>query len=505
MSATIEEQARAALDGVRLTPASAIRCQPIRWLWPGWLARGKLHILAGAPGTGKTTAALALAATITRGGRWPDGTVAPPGRVLVWSGEDDPADTLVPRLRAAGADLGRVLIVGDTLTEEEPRPFDPARDLQTLEWQLERYDDVALMIADPVVSAVAGDSHKNVEVRRSLQPLVNLGQRLDCAVLGISHFTKGSAGRDPTERVTGSIAFGALARIVLVTAKGEDGDRLLARAKSNIGQDGGGYRYTLEQIDIGGGMEASTVRWGEAIEGSAREILSDVEAAEDRDDPATDAAGFLFELLRYGARPAREVLSEAVDAGFSRDQMHRAKRKIGAVAVKLGMAGGWAWQLPKIAEDSEQDSPPSSLPSGVSNTNTATFEDREDREDSAKSCSPSSAIFADGGGRGGPFQTDSIAAKRARILARFGRAGEEVAMDHTRVIDGLIAACTDAGVDPEVAFAHLDDADVVEYGAALSDGTLPADRLPGFMRSLSASIAAGRCLCSRCKAERGQP
>src|SRR5690606_34769706 len=362
-----------------------------------------------------------------RGDPWPDGTAAPLGRVLLWSGEDDPADTLVPRLRAAGADLSRVLIVGDALTGDAPRPFDPAQDLTALELQLERYDDIALLIADPVVSAIGGaDSHKNGEVRRALQPLVNLGQRLDCAVLGISHFSKGSAGRDPTERVTGSVAFGALARVVLVAGKGEDGGRLLARAKSNIGPDGGGYRYNLEQIDIGGGLEASTVRWGEAIEGSAREILSDIEAVEDRDDPAIDAAGFLFELLRHGARPAREVLSEAVDAGFSRDQMHRAKRKIGAVAVKLGMARGWAWQLPKVAEGGEQDSPPPSRSSGVSDTNTATFEDSEDSEDSAKSCSPSSAIFADGGGRGGPFQTDSIAAKRARILARFGLAGEEV-------------------------------------------------------------------------------
>ncbi|KAF1690193.1 AAA family ATPase [Pseudoxanthomonas taiwanensis] len=396
MSATIEEQARAALDGVRLTPASAIRCQPIRWLWPGWLARGKLHVLAGAPGTGKTTAALALAATITRGGRWPDGTVAPPGRVLVWSGEDDPADTLVPRLRAAGADLGRVLIVGDTLTEEEPRPFDPARDIQALEWQLDHYDDVALLIADPVVSAVSGDSHKNTEVRRALQPLVNLGQRLDCAVLGISHFSKGSAGRDPIERVTGSIAFGALARVVLVTAKGEDGDRLLARAKSNIGPDGGGFRYTLEQIAIGGGMEASRVSWGEALEGTARELLGAAEQQDDEHVEQHDAVDWLKEVLSAGPMPVKDVKKQADEAGFAWRTVQRAMRRAGVDSRRGGFGQPATWRLCSRA----------------SKSTVAPF-----------------APHPESGATGATGATDAtvtdIAAMRERILARFGSADDD--------------------------------------------------------------------------------
>jgi len=77
-------------------------------------------------------------------------------------------------------------------------------------------------------------------------------------------------------------------------------------------------------------------------------------------------------------------------------------------------------------------------------------------------------------------------------------------MADTHVIDRLIAACTDAGVDPEVAFEHLDDMDVEEYGRALRQGWVPVANLPRFMRSLSESIAAGRCLCSRCRAGRGR-
>ncbi len=214
---TIDQRARQGVERpmVVLTPASSIVCRPIRWLWPGFTARGKLHILAGAPGTGKTTIALDLAATQSRGGRWPDGSLATVGNVLIWSGEDDAEDTIVPRLKAAGADLSRIHIIGDALIDDEPRAFDPARDLAALEWQAAQVGDIALLIADPVVSAVTGDSHKNTEVRRALQPVVELASRLDCAVLGISHFSKGTAGRDPTERVTGSVAFGAIARVVM--------------------------------------------------------------------------------------------------------------------------------------------------------------------------------------------------------------------------------------------------------------------------------------------------
>lgn len=347
---TLERQAREALDTpmVQLTRASAIRCVPIRWLWRDWLARGKLHILAGPAGTGKTTIALAIGAVITRGGQWPDGTVSPPGRVLLWSGEDDPADTLVPRLRAAGADLDRVLIVGDALTDDEPRPFDPARDLAALEWQLERYNDIALLIADPVVSAIGGaDSHKNTEVRRALQPLVNLGQRLGCAVLGISHFSKGTAGRDPTERVTGSVAFGALARVVLVTAKAEDGGRLLARSKSNIGPDGGGFSYGLE-MTCGDGMEASRVQWGGALEGTARELLGDAEAV--ADSPRDDAVAWLTDALSAAEVPVAEIKAEARAAGLAWRTVERAKAEIGVVARRVNGdtrgAGYWTWGLP---------------------------------------------------------------------------------------------------------------------------------------------------------------
>jgi putative DNA primase/helicase len=326
----------------------------IHWLWEGWLAAGKFHVLAGAPGTGKTTIGIAFAAVVSRGGLWPDGTEAPDGSVLIWSGEDDPADTLNPRLKAAGADLTRCHFVGDTRDGMEARTFDPARDLDVLARAAEEIGDIRLVLVDPVVSAVAGDSHKNTEVRRALQPMVEMADRLGAAVLGISHFSKGTAGRDPLERVAGSLAFGALPRLVLVAAKGDGNNgagRILARAKNNIGPDGGGFGYEFELTQVQTGIEATRIRWGAPLGGSARELLG---AAEGASDGRTDAAAWLEERLAAGPVPVRALRREQADADFSWRTLESAKKALGVVAVRHSNgndgAGYWAWSLPVTAD-----------------------------------------------------------------------------------------------------------------------------------------------------------
>ncbi len=329
---------------VKLFCAADVKCSPFRWLWRQWIARGKLHVLAGTPGTGKTTLAITIATAITVGGTFPDDTKAAIGNVLIWSGEDDWADTLAPRLKAAGADLSRVFFVGDTTGIDEPRPFDPARDLDALETAAGRVGNIALLIADPVVSIVTGDSHKNTEVRRALQPIVYLAQRLNCAVLGISHFSKGTAGREPLERVTGSVAFGALARVVLVAAKGAEGQsRLLARAKSNIGPDGGGFAYDLKQVQCDG-IETCVAEWGTALEGTARELLGDVEVV--ADSPRDDASAWLEEMLANGPVPVKAIKAEASAAGVAWRTVERAKTELKVIAEResTGNAGNGRWQ-----------------------------------------------------------------------------------------------------------------------------------------------------------------
>jgi putative DNA primase/helicase len=349
-------------EGVRvvLTRASAIKPEPIRWLWNGWLARGKLHMLAGAPGTGKTTIALAFAATVSRGGPWPDGTYAKPADVIIWSGEDDPADGIIPRLTASGADLDRINIVSATSDRGKVRPFDPAADLRHLV-DVAKATRPALLILDPIVSAIAGDSHKNAEVRRGLQPVVDLASDLGCAVVGITHFSKNTQGRDPVERLNGSLAFGALARLIMVTGRSikEDVPRRLVRAKSNIGPDGDGFSYDLERSELptsddGEAITGQTAAWGEALFGTARELLAEMEAPDSEDEdglsPAvSQAVQFLRSTLATGPCRAADVKANAEAAGLSAKTLQRAREAIRVVVQRDGGTAGkgwWMWSLP---------------------------------------------------------------------------------------------------------------------------------------------------------------
>ncbi len=334
-------------QGVTLLSASDIRPEPVRWLWRNWLAQGKVHILAGAPGTGKTTIALAFGATISTAGRWPDRTQAVAGDVLVWSGEDDPADTIVPRLVACRADLQRVHIVGHTREGGEDRPFDPSTDMAMLADACRKVPDLRLVIVDPVVSAIRGDSNKNADVRRGLQPLVDFAASTGAGVLGITHFSKGTAGRDPTERVTGSVAFGAVARVVLVTAKADDGTRRLVRAKSNIGPDGEGVVYGLPQL-AAGDLNAQAAHWGDMLHGSATSLLGEAEGSDGPRSAIAEAEDFLRDLLTDGPIEAKTVRTETEDAGYSWATVRRAKDNLKVQVAKSGLGGTWRWSLPAI-------------------------------------------------------------------------------------------------------------------------------------------------------------
>ena len=359
---TAERVSKPPADGVVIERGSDLRIVPVAWLWRDWLARGKLHLLAGAPGQGKTTIALAFAATVTSGGRWPNGASCKPGNVLIYSGEDDPADTLAPRLLASGADMSRCYFVKGTRIDGEEQAFDPARDMEKLRKCIASMPGgIDLLIVDPIVGAVTGDSHKNTETRRGLQPLVDLAAECRCALIGITHFQKGGQGTDPSMRVIGSVAFTALARVVMVAAKVQSEDdkplRVLARAKSNIGPDDGGFEYHLEQTEIKTDVFASHVAWGNAVDGTARELLTDPDdmAAE----AETDASTLLRAELTADCWTPSDVATKAVARhGFNKKQIWRAGNKLGVIRKKGGYQGAWYLRLPGGTDPELPTEPP---------------------------------------------------------------------------------------------------------------------------------------------------
>ena len=349
---------------IELLRADKVAVEPIDWLWKGWLAKGKLHILAGPAGVGKTTVTLSLAARLTAGLPLPDGSQAPPQNVLIWSGEDDPADTLVPRLMAAGANLKRVSFLRAALDMNtgEYRPFSPSQDIPRLAAVMQHIGNVGLVILDPILQVVRGDSHKASEVRQALQPIVDFAQKYRCTVIGITHFGKGMAGRSPLERVMGSQAFGALARIVLACIRLPDDDlsgytRALCRIKSNIGPDDGAYGYDLQHLTIdasGQEVETSYVDWGDHVEGTGYELLARADSAEEaRLNTAApevdDAVRFLLAELQDGEVPVKSIRKSVKEAGLRWSDVERAKARLGVERIRQG--GEWCWRMPDDFED----------------------------------------------------------------------------------------------------------------------------------------------------------
>lgn len=340
---------------VVLTRACDIVPEPIYWLWPGYLPAGKFTAFAGPAGCGKTTIAVALAATVSCGGTWPDGAQCPePGNVVIWTGEDGLADTLVPRLMAAGADLARVRFIESVIDDEDKvAPFDPSRDVPILSEKLAEIGGARLLIVDPIISAVRGDGHKAIDVRISLQPLLDLGAAHGCAILGITHFSKGSKGTAPNDRLIGSQAFGAAARVILVAGRDESsGRRIFAKSKANITDDAGGFEYAIEVLDVGE-MTSSRIQWGQPLTGSAAEILREIEAdetegeAEEAHSKFERARAMLYEWLRP-FMSTREMKAAAMAEGVSWRTVEAAKQAevtAGAKirAVKQGKDWGWIW------------------------------------------------------------------------------------------------------------------------------------------------------------------
>lgn len=339
-----------------------LKMEPTDWVWTGWLARGNIHLIAGAPEAGKTTAALKLAATKSSGGRWPDGTKADPGNVLIWTGEDDPAQTIKPRLVQMGADVRKISIVKGVRDENgKLRPFNPSTDLPGLALAAKGITGgLDMLIIDPIVSVIGGkvDNGNNAGHREKLQPLVEFGEEIKCAVIGITHFTKGTIGKDPVERVTGSLAFGAVARVVMVATKNKGGnpERVFIMAKNNLATLAGGFGYSIVGAPLKdhSGIIASSVEWGEHLEGSARDLLAEAEeddgkgAAGGADASHQGAQAFLRSALADGERRQSEIAAEGGERGFTGDKLFRASKAMGIVKRKDGFGGGWLWELPLL-------------------------------------------------------------------------------------------------------------------------------------------------------------
>ena len=343
------------VDEMIFRQLSDITMRPIDWLWPNRIARGKLTLIAGHPGLGKSQVAVWIAAIASTGGAWPDGGWVKPGRVLILSAEDDPEDTLKPRLIAAGCDESKIVVVYAVRTINDDgqlieRGFSIVEDVARLAALVEHYGDVSTIIIDPITAYMGEDidSHQTVAVRAVLRPLQEMAAKHHVAEIGITHLRKNSDG-DAVLLVTGSLAFVAASRATYFVMRDDANParRLFLTAKNNLGADMTGYAYAIEPVTLPNGIRTSRVVW----EYSTLNTTADEEIARRRKKTSTTAREmeirFLKDLLGEGPVATQTIKDTAKAAGMSWRSIERAARDLGIVACKSPIPNGpWEWRLP---------------------------------------------------------------------------------------------------------------------------------------------------------------
>lgn len=315
----------------------------VHWLWPGRIPLGKITVMAGDPGLGKSFITLDIAARLSTGAPWPDALDAPqtPRGVLLLSAEDDIGDTILPRLEAARADLARITVLRGirSCLHDSSTPFCLDRDLSELEAALDALPGVGLIVIDPVTAYVGGvDMNSNPEVRGLLAPLAAMAMRRSVAVLLVTHLNKG-AGAKGMYRISGSLALPAAARAAMLVVRdaNDPARRLMLGTKLNVGRAADGMAYRIADGPDG----EAAVHWEEgAVVMTADEAVRAEEAQPMEAGAVDEAAAFLRELLKDGPVPAKQALEEAGQLGIAERTLSRARARLGVVSRKT--TSGWA-------------------------------------------------------------------------------------------------------------------------------------------------------------------
>ena len=335
-----------------------IEPESVEWLWPNRIPDRKLTVAQGDPGVGKTALSYDLAARVTTGRQHPDGSPCPQGSVLIITVEDDPADTIRPRLEAAGANLELVAHVAASKNDkDQPQLISFPENAEYLR-QVIKYANVQLplpvrlVIIDPLNSHIGSNLNawKGTDVRKALWPLAAIARETGVAILVIHHLNKRDGETNKAlYRGQGSIDIAGIARSVLMVGKDPDIDelRVLATVKCNVAKDVPSLSFSLEDAAIpdgnGGVIETVRVKWLGESNHTADSLVSSKM-------PRDRAKEFLEEVLADEPWPATEVYEEAERRGISESTVKRAKEELGIVARRVGGIGGkghWEWNLPK--------------------------------------------------------------------------------------------------------------------------------------------------------------
>jgi archaellum biogenesis ATPase FlaH len=341
--------------GLVVSMGHEIETEKTHWIWPGYIPAGKLTIIAGDPGMGKSTMVGDIISRISRGTFLPSGQRSITGTSLIASAEDSPEDTIIPRLIACGANLKRVGIIREVRQEtkdDESKYLTFPRDLELLKNTIVS-TGARLLIIDPLTAFIekGSDSYKDQDMRRILHPVESIAQETGCSVVIVAHLNK-KEDASTLYRVGGTIGFIAAARSVLGVTRMDDDQKVLYSLKVNLARKPMSMAYEIKEVrkrkteqnswlgeDV---IQSSAIRWLGEVD---FDPMAKANVATPDSVALEEASIFLREVLRDGQLEVDEVYSQAKHAGISKNYVNKAKSVMGCASQRR--LGKWYWQLPE--------------------------------------------------------------------------------------------------------------------------------------------------------------
>ena len=316
---------------LKMIKMSEVQSQEIEWLWYPFIPYGKLTIVQGDPGDGKTTLILNIAAKLSKGeGLDNDMKLTEPMNIIYQTAEDGLADTVKPRLEKAGADCERIVVIDES--DESLSMADERLEEAIIQ------TGARMLILDPIQAYLGGgmDMNRANEARDMTKRLGALAEKYKCAIILIGHMNKAS-GNKAAYRGMGSIDFFAVARSVLLVGRveGEPNIRAVVQIKNNLAQFGHPKAFEL--------ME-SGFKWLGDYEITADEVLGGIAPKANKLEQAKQMLRELAETAN--AVQSNEIFDMAEEQGISKRTLENAKKELGIRARKIN--NSWYWELDKI-------------------------------------------------------------------------------------------------------------------------------------------------------------
>jgi RecA-family ATPase len=365
---------------LRIQTMEQVEITELQWLWPGKIPSGKLCILSGKPGKGKTLSLLDWVARVTTGRDWPDGSPNEFGarRVLLCSAEDDPGDTTKPRLIAAGADLSKVCTFRITTRpkdsdNEHGAVLNLKKDLITLTTYIEKNPDIAVLVLDPLTSYIGGlNINREEEIHPLLDKLIKLGQKTGITIFALVHSSKRS-DVDAMQQVMGATCVSGSARTVWTFAQDSEDENLyrMVNAKGNLLKNKNGFEYAIEGVDVpvnGKMLNHPVIKWGKETGMKADDVMKQERSNKDgKDTKAIMAVAIIKSMMPC---KAKDIYRKAEDEGISVETIKRSKHKMPEIITRQINKEWWWWTLENPPAETTKAKPTAAT--------TAVFQQEED-------------------------------------------------------------------------------------------------------------------------------